>query len=89
MPSCGINLTHGLKTIQAWICSTSHADTLTKNGNETSKREWMCDLFEITFWIFPILEYYFLGLPNLFSHFNQLLGKTVPKLLEGYGTWVI
>ena len=29
-----------------------------------------------------------MGLPNLLSHFNQLSGRKVPKLLESYGTGV-
>ena len=30
----------------------------------------------------------FSGLPNLLSHFNELLSRKVPKLLESYGIWL-
>ena len=53
----------------------------------------MSNLIQITFWICSISKYYFLGLPNLLLHFNQLLSKNVPKLLENYeymwGNWSI
>ena len=35
----------------------------------------------------PNFEILFLKLPNHFLHFNELLGKTVPKLLVTYGMY--
>jgi hypothetical protein len=40
--------------------------------------------FKLLFLTYPIFLILFSRLPNLLSHFNQLLSKKVPKLLESY-----
>ena len=62
--SHGINPTHGLKKYKHEFAPQVMLMHYHKNGNGTSNQEWMSNLFWNTFWIFPILEYYFLGCPT-------------------------
>ena len=60
------------KTIQTWI--------------GTKWLGWLSNLFWIYFLNMPIVRVLLYGLPNLFSHFNELFGKAMPKLLESYNS---
>ena len=61
------------KTIQAWICSTSHVETL------PWIREWKSHFFCVAYWIYPLLKYYFLGCLTYFFTLINFEGARCPS----------